>query len=569
MGKYVLDGLLGPGGVTETYLVHLEGHAEGQKTGGQDDRPVELFALKLLRPDRVADDKLAQVAARFVAAARQLEGFHRPGFCPVVDICEGGSPTFMVSEHIAGCDLGRLLEASQAEGKPGVHPLLVGLIGSEIARLLHVAHSAKPVFPHLGLSLQNVIVKASGEVTLVDAGIAASLRGITEQAPERWALVAPELYHVDVGASPLGVRASVAADLYSFGAVLFFMLTGRAPTVRFSPSGKPAAVDVPECPGVSGKLAAALRTLLSAEPDDRPTDAAVLVEWLAGEVVQVRDRQRLIAQGISATENGLRVSSSALPSVLSEPTPPASQLAASPGKARPSATRSAVPEKPRPRLRAAVLASVGLLAMAGGLLLGMRSQRPRPRPTAAPPAAARPANVETPDAEPAKASAPPSALDGPPAGEPARLSSSVAGHLIVETVPPGAMVWVDGVSKGKTFADIVVGEGSHRVVAIAPGHRMMYEVVDTTGGAIIRRTLAEVSAPLPGDGFVDVSCRTADRYPVLLDDEETGKLCPASMVPTTVGKHTVGIFVPSERRVLAVETVVEPGPKPAVVRFAQ
>jgi hypothetical protein len=98
---------------------------------------------------------------------------------------------------------------------------------------------------------------------------------------------------------------------------------------------------------------------------------------------------------------------------------------------------------------------------------------------------------------------------------------------------------------------------------------MLREVVDTSHGAIIRRTLAEATAPSRGNGFVDVSCHTPDRYPVLLDDEETGKLCPVSMLPTTAGKHTVGIFVPLERRVLAVEAMVEAGAKPAHVRFGE
>jgi hypothetical protein len=178
--------------------------------------------------------------------------------------------------------------------------------------------------------------------------------------------------------------------------------------------------------------------------------------------------------------------------------------------------------------------------------------------------------VETPSAPQTKRPAPTATADDTsPAGQSAQVLALVAGHLVVETVPPGAMVWVDGVLKGKTFADVMVGEGSHRVVLIAPGYRMLRDVVDTSHGTIIRRTLAEVTAPSRGNGFVDVSCRTAERYPVLLDDEETGKLCPVRMLPTTAGKHTVGIFVPMERRVLAVEAVVEPGAKPADVHFSQ
>jgi eukaryotic-like serine/threonine-protein kinase len=562
MGKYVLDGLLGPGGVTETYLVHLEA-----KSDADADKPVELFALKLLRPDRLAESTLAQVAARFVAAARQLQGFHRPGFCRVVDICEGASPPYMVSEHIPGRDLGRLLEVGQAEGKPGVHPLLVGLIGSEVARLLHVGHSAKPMFPHLGVSLQNVIVKPSGEVVLVDAGIAASIRGITEQPPDRWSLVAPELRGVDVGTSPPGDRAAIAADLYSLGAGMCFMLTGRAPDVRFSRSGTPQAVELPETPGVSSKLAAALRTLLALEPDERPTDAAVLVEWLAGDVMQVRDRQRMIAQGVRATEKGLRVSSIELPAVPSGPVPVAPPAAPAP-PSRPSGTRSAALDETIQGRRKLVLAGVGLVAVAAGLAVGL-GRHPTRRPAPEPMVPARPANVETPRPTATKSAVASISDHGSALGESGRLLAPVAGHLIVETVPPGAMVWVDGVLKGKTFADIVVGEGSHRVVVVAPGYRMLREVVDTSHGTIIRRTLSEVPAARHGNGFVEVSCRTADRYPVLLDDEETGRLCPVSMLPATAGKHTVGIFVPMERRVLEVEALVEAGAKPAIVRFGE
>src|ERR1017187_1062381 len=61
----------------------------------------------------------------------------------------------------------------------------------------------------------------------------------------------------------------------------------------------------------------------------------------------------------------------------------------------------------------------------------------------------------------------------------------VAGHLIVETVPPGATVWVVVAIKGQTFADIVFGQGGHRIVLIAPGHRMFRDVVDTSRGAIV------------------------------------------------------------------------------------
>jgi hypothetical protein len=97
---------------------------------------------------------------------------------------------------------------------------------------------------------------------------------------------------------------------------------------------------------------------------------------------------------------------------------------------------------------------------------------------------------------------------------------------------------------------------------------MFREVVDTTAGAIIRRTLVPVFRPTSGNGFVSVLCLTAN-LPILIDNEETGLLCPAKLIPVTDGKHLVGIFVPAENRSVFVEATVEVGSKPAVVRFVQ
>lgn len=557
MGKYVIDGLLGPGGVTETYLVHLD-EAAGRKPGAAG-----LYALKLLRPDRVPAGAFARVARRFLSAASQLRDFHRPGFARVVDLSEDPAATFMVSEHVAGCDLGRLLETCQAEGKTGVHALLVGLIASELARLLHVAHSAKPVFAHLGLGPQNVMVAPSGEVIVLDAGIAASLRALTEQPAERWALVAPELQGVDVGGGPLADRAAVAADLYSLGALMYFLIAGHPPGTSWQDEAAMA--------GLGGNLVAALRTLLSPEPDDRPSDAAVLVEWLAGDVVQARQRQRLIAQGVHATEKGLRLSSPDLPAIVTAPADPPAAVA-------PSRHEQESPRRPGAR-RSGIAWPLLVLAGCGAAVLGAVCLMvgPSSRQAAEVGASATPPSV--PDLAKARArlsEAMPERLDGAVGGpHPARNSLpnvNMAGHLVVETIPPGASLWVDGMLRGKTFADLMVGGGRHRVALIAPGYRMFSEVVDTSSGAIVRRTLSEIAPASAGNGatgFIDVRCRTSGQFPVLLDEQETGVLCPASMLPTTSGKHTVGIFVPAQGRAVTVETSVEGGSKPASVGFSQ
>src|SRR5512133_3952523 len=197
MGRYIAEGLLGPGGATETYLARL---ADEASASGR------LFALKLLRADRVPERLSAEATRRFLAAGEQIREFHRPGFGRVVEVCSAPEGSFIVTEHVAGLDLARSLEMFQAEGHSGMEPAIASLVGAEIARLLHVGHAAKPSLAHLGLAPQNVVLTEAGEVVLLDAGLAAALRSLVEQPAERWWFVAPELLNVDAGGSALTDR---------------------------------------------------------------------------------------------------------------------------------------------------------------------------------------------------------------------------------------------------------------------------------------------------------------------------------------------------------------------------
>jgi Protein kinase domain/PEGA domain len=552
LGKYVVDGLLGPGGVTETYLAHLADEAASPGTAA-------FVALKLLRPDRIADERLAEARKRFLAAAHTLRDFHRPGFGKVIDVSEDPLATFMVSEVAPGYDLARLVENHrfrQVDAAGAVVPLaLVRLIGSQVAHLLHVGHGAKPMLCHLGLAPQNVMVSESGDVTLLDAGIACGLRGITEQPAERWAFVAPELQNVDVGVVVLDERHRIAADLYALGAVLHFLLTGDPP----SSAGQPLRQDFD---AALGDLSAPLRSLLSPEPYERPESAQRLLEWLAAADTEgdTKDRRERIAASLQFHHAPPHATAAVV-------------AAAEPGAIiLPSLPSTANPLRRRPLVLAAGIVFVLAFAGAGLLVLGHA-------PRTGNEAVVRDRTLEAVPSPSPKGQQVPSQLDEEPQGRPGTLSdrvrAGVAGHLVVETVPPGAMVFVDGDLKGQTFADIFVGQGSHRIVVIAPGHRMFREVVDTTAGMIIRRTLVPVLPPARGNGFVSVDCRSAGRIPVLptfpivIDNEETGLLCPAKLIPMPEGKHLVGIFVPAEDRSVFVETTVEIGSKAAVARFVQ
>ena len=141
----------------------------------------------------------------------------------------------------------------------------------------------------------------------------------------------------------------------------------------------------------------------------------------------------------------------------------------------------------------------------------------------------------------------------------------VPNHLFVDTQPHGAGVWVDGVWKGKTPLDVLTGPGGKELVLVAAGFHIFRDSFDAHEGAIIRRALVPAPAPVRGDAFLNVVCRTEGKYPLFVDEVETGLLCPASRVPVSAGPHRVGAFVPGERKLVAVEVAALAGPEPVEV----
>jgi len=117
LGRFQTEALLGEGGATQTYRARL-----ADAKPGVDERR---FVVTLLRAGRGRVD--AQVAARFVEAARRLAGLDQSGFVRVVELCEGPGQIYAACEFKAGVNLAQL--RSQAAPSGSMDPRLVGLLG--------------------------------------------------------------------------------------------------------------------------------------------------------------------------------------------------------------------------------------------------------------------------------------------------------------------------------------------------------------------------------------------------------------------------------------------------------
>lgn len=145
-----------------------------------------------------------------------LSGPHVPRFVAAGDL---GKVPYLVTEWVEG----RSLESMLQGGK--LSPNEVTRIGAAIADAVHDLHRQDAI--HLDLKPDNIIVKADGEVVLIDFGLAHHKRYPDLLAEEKRFAAGSAPY-----VSPeqvLGTRSDPRSDIFALGVVLYEMATGQLP----------------------------------------------------------------------------------------------------------------------------------------------------------------------------------------------------------------------------------------------------------------------------------------------------------------------------------------------------
>jgi serine/threonine-protein kinase len=247
------------------------------------------FAVKVLRPEYAADDALS---GNFVREAQTLSGLKHPHIIDIVGFGSlDGRRQYMVMEFLEG----RSLEAElQERGALGVARALE--LAEPVLSALEAAHSVDVI--HRDLKPGNVFlsrVSGGGEVVkLLDFGLAKlqpqALAGLASAGAGQSVIAGTPEYISPEQA--LGKPASRASDLYSFGVLLFEMLTGRQPFdaldgedrvmqllrqhVHEPAPGLAAASGEP----IPAELEQLVEELLRKDPAERPTSAGAVRQRL-------------------------------------------------------------------------------------------------------------------------------------------------------------------------------------------------------------------------------------------------------------------------------------------------
>jgi eukaryotic-like serine/threonine-protein kinase len=256
LGHYCIESRLGEGGMGVVYKA-LDTHL---------DRPV---AIKVLRAEAVTSPERKR---RFVQEAKAASALNHPNILHIYDINQSGGTDFIAMEYVPGKTLHELI------GRKG---LVLGealKYAIQIAGALAKAHGSGIV--HRDLKPANIMVTGDGLVKLLDFGLAKLTERIEcdEFAPtetlkvdtEEGIIIGTAAYMSPEQAE--GKKVDARSDIFSFGSVLYEMVTGRQ---AFRDETKIATLwailhkEPPPIEGAPLELAKIITRCLRKDPDRR------------------------------------------------------------------------------------------------------------------------------------------------------------------------------------------------------------------------------------------------------------------------------------------------------------
>jgi eukaryotic-like serine/threonine-protein kinase len=296
-GKYELLERIATGGMAEVYLARSFGIAGFEKQ----------LVIKQIRPEHANNPRFITM---FINEAKIGVHLNHPNIVQVYELGKHGQTHYIAMEHLHGRDLTRVTKSLRAQERKLPVPVAVSIV-AEVCRGLAYAHArtdkhGNPLgLIHRDVSPHNIVVTFSGEVKLVDFGIARLINTPAEPEDETAGRPAGGKHAYMSPEQALGGAVDHRSDIFAAGIVLWELLVGYRLFQHPDPAKKrelieQAIVPDPRTRGVSidETMWEILQKALALRPVERFQSAALFEEALRA--WQFEERHRVGATEISA-----------------------------------------------------------------------------------------------------------------------------------------------------------------------------------------------------------------------------------------------------------------------------
>ena len=276
-GRYLLGEMIGTGGMADVYIA-------------SDQRLSREVAIKILRSDLAKDPSFV---ARFRKEAKAAAGLNHPAIVAVYDSGEEPAP-YIVMELVTGQTLREMIYTLRDKGQK--LPLNRALeIAEGILTGLEFSHARQIV--HRDIKPANVMITDSGDVKVMDFGIARAMDDLGATLTNTWNVLGTAQYLSPEQA--VGESADSRSDIYSTGCLLFELLAGQPPFTGETPVSialQHASNVAPRIRTINPELPEGIEKVLAVALAKKPEDRYQSAQEMLDDISRVRAGQEVVAK---------------------------------------------------------------------------------------------------------------------------------------------------------------------------------------------------------------------------------------------------------------------------------